>query len=93
MPYVLAALTNPLKGSPTSIPGLIGIIANFLVNLAIPVAVLLIIYAGFMMLTSGGEPGRYKKGLDTLRLTLLGLAVIFIGKGFVSLIQSLLSVK
>ena len=56
-------------------------------------AVLIIIYAGFMMLTSGGEPARYKKGLDALRLTVLGLAVILIGKGFVSLIQSLLNVK
>lgn len=86
-------LENPLKGDPKSIPGLIGIIANFLVSLAIPTAVIIIIYAGFLMLTSGGSPAQYKKGLDALRWTILGLAIILIGKGFVSLIQSLLDVK
>lgn len=86
-------LTNPLKGDPRSIPGLIGIIANFLVSLAIPVAVIIIIYAGFLMLTSGGVPARYQKGLTALSWAILGLAVILIGRGFVSLIQSLLNVQ
>ncbi len=86
-------IDNYLAGKPTSISGLALIIATFLVALAIPVAVLIIIYAGFLMLTSGGNPERYKKGLTALRLAVLGLAIILIGRGFVSLIQSLLSVK
>jgi len=99
--YIIAAAsssikyeyTNPLTGQPTSITGLIGIIANYLLNLAIPIAVIIIIYGGFLMLTSGGVPAKYKKGIDALKYASLGLVVLLIAKGFVSLVQSILSVK
>lgn len=86
-------LENPLAGQPTSLPQLIGIVAKFIFNIAIPISVLVIIYGGFMMLTSGGKPEKYKKGLDALKFASIGLAVLLIAKGFVSLVQSILSVK
>jgi hypothetical protein len=85
--------TNPLTGNPTSLAGLITIIANFILSLAIPIAVIIIIWGGFLMLTSGGVPAKYQKGINALKYASLGLAVVLIAKGFVSLIQSILNIK
>ena len=72
---------------------LVNVIGRWIFNLAIPIAVIIIIYAGVLMLTAGGDPGRFKKGMEALKYAVIGLAVVLIGKGFVSLIQSILSLR
>ncbi|OGN04783.1 MAG: hypothetical protein A2831_01955 [Candidatus Yanofskybacteria bacterium RIFCSPHIGHO2_01_FULL_44_17] len=72
---------------------LVNIIGRWIFNLSIPIAVIIIIYAGVLMLTSGGEPKRFQKGATALKWAVIGLAVVLIGKGFVSLIESILSLK
>jgi hypothetical protein len=84
-------LTNPI--GITSFQDLIGIIGTWIFNLAIPVAIIIIIYAGIMMLTAGPNPANFKKGKDALKYAVIGLAIVLIGKGFVSLIQSILNLK
>lgn len=85
-------LKNPLAGDAKTIGGLIGILAKFLFNLGMSVSVILILWSGFHMLTSGGNPERYKKGLDILKYAIYGLGILLIAKGFVSLIQSILGI-
>jgi len=87
---LLADITNPLKGGPENIIDVLGIIANFIFNLGVPVAVIIIIYSGITMLISGGKPANYQKGVHGLKYALLGLAVLLIGKGFFSLIKTFL---
>ena len=72
---------------------LVNIIGRWIFNLAIPIAVIIIIYAGVLMLTSGGEPKRFQQGTQALKYAVIGLAVVLIGKGFVSLIKSILSLR
>lgn len=72
---------------------LINIIGKWIFNLAIPIAVIIIIYAGVLMLTAGGNPANFQKGAKALWYAVLGLAVVLIGKGFVTLIQSILSLR
>lgn len=72
---------------------LVNVIGTWIFNLAIPIAVIIIIYAGVLMLTSGGNPTQFQKGTKALWYAVLGLAVVLIGKGFVTLIQSILSLK
>ncbi len=72
---------------------LINILGVWIFNLAIPIAVIVIIYAGVLMLTAGGNPAKFKKGAEALKYAVLGLAVVLIGKGFVTLIQSILSLR
>lgn len=72
---------------------LVNVIGTWIFNLAIPVAVIIIIYAGVLMLTSGGSPTQFKKGTEALKWAVIGLAVVLIGKGFVTLIQSILSLR
>ena len=72
---------------------LINIIGKWIFNLAIPIAVIIIIYAGVLMLTAGDKPAQFQKGTKALWYAVLGLAVVLIGKGFVTLIQSILNLR
>lgn len=69
---------------------ILGIIANFIFNLGVPVAVIIIIYGGIMMLISGGKPAQYQKGINALKYAVYGLAILLVGKGFFSLIKTFL---
>ena len=89
---LLAALTNPLKGA-ENLTDILGIIATFIFNLGVPVAVIIIIYSGIRMLISGGKPAEYQKGINGLKYALYGLAILLIGKGFFSLIKTFLGGK
>ena len=85
----LATITNPLKGA-NSLSELLGVLANFIFNLGVPVAVVIIIISGIRMLVSGGKPAAYQKGVDGLKWSMVGLGVLLIGKGFFSLIKTFL---
>ena len=83
-------ITNPLKGGPNDLFDIINIVTQWIMYISIPLAVLYIMYAGFLMLTAGPTPANFQKGRDILKYVVLGLAIIFIGKGFVSLIISVI---
>ena len=83
-------ITNPLNGGPNDLFDIISIVTKWILQISIPIAVLLIIYAGFLMLTAGPVPANFAKGKNILTYTILGLAIIFIGRGFISLIISVI---
>ena len=58
--------------------------------MAIPIAVAMIVYAGILFLTSQGDPGKITKARQVLTYAVIGLAIILIGSGFITLIQSIL---
>lgn len=84
------SVPNPLAGGPDSVVGLLSIVIRWLMNIAIPIAVAMIIYGGILFLTAGGNPGNVKKGRMVITYAVIGLAIIFIGRGFITLIQSIL---
>ena len=57
------------------------------------VAVIIIIYSGILYLVSADRPAVVQKATNGLKYAAIGLAVLLIGKGFVSLVQSILSVN
>lgn len=83
-------IPNPLKGGVTDLGGLVKVLAQWLFNLAIPIAVIMIIYAGVLFLTARGNPTTVTKAKDVLKYAVVGLVIILIGSGFVTLIQSIL---
>ncbi len=85
-------IQNPL-GAYGSLEDLIDGIVGWLVKIAIPLAVIMILYAGILFLTAGQYPQNYEKAKTTLFYVVIGLTVIFIGKGFISLIKSILELS
>jgi len=75
----------------TSIFDLIDKITSFLLTIAIPIAVILIVYAGIILLSSAGNPGKITQAKNTLWYTVIGFSVLLIGKGFFLLIESVLN--
>lgn len=78
---------------PRDFSELVNSIIKWIFNLAIPVAVIMILWAGLRMLTAAGNPTTFKKGQDILKYAVIGLVIIFIGKGFISLIKSILEMR
>jgi hypothetical protein len=66
-------------------------LSSRLLELAIPVAVLMYIWAGVLMLTAGAKPENVNKAKSIATYTTIGLVVILIGGGFVDLIKSILN--
>ena len=84
-------ITNPLNVD--SIEGLAQAIGKWLFRLAIPIAVIMILYSGLMFLTAGIKPDNFNEGKKILTWTIIGLSVMLIGRGFISLITSILQLR
>lgn len=83
------SITNPLKGT-DNLGEFVSKLVSALFQLAIPVAVGLIIWGGILYLTSRGNPGQVEKAKTVIKWAVVGLAVIMIGGGFVNLVESIL---
>ncbi len=81
-------LTNPLGTE--DFATLVNRIGEYLVKLGIVVATLMVVIGGFQILVAGSNSERLKSGKDTIKWALIGLVILLIGKGFVSLIQDIL---
>jgi TRAP-type C4-dicarboxylate transport system permease small subunit len=66
-------------------------VTGAILDLAIPIAAALYIYAGFLWLTSAGKPNKIAQAKTVFKYTTIGLVIIFIGGGFVELIKSILN--
>jgi len=76
---------NPLKVD--NINDLITNIIDFIFTISIPLLAIVVIWAGFTMITSGGKPENFKKGQNILLYAAIGFGIILLSKG-VSLIVS-----
>ncbi len=65
-------------------------IVDAITPIAISIAVIMIIYAGFLFMTAGGNEDKISTARKALIWSLVGLAVILIGSGFVKIIEDIL---
>src|SRR3989338_7382543 len=88
------SIPNPLGTGSTeaTVADLVNQIAGWIFDISIPIAVAVILWAGFLFLTAGAYPKNVDKAKQALTYAVIGLAIIFIGRGFVDLIKSILNV-
>lgn len=70
--------------------GFVNTIGAWFYKLGIPMAVIVIIFAGAMMMLSQGNPEVIKRSRKMLTYAMIGLAVLLIGRGFFTLIKSII---
>ena len=90
--YVLALeIPNPLGSAGSDIPTLIDTIATWLLGIGSTIAVIVVLWAAFLFMTSGGNVARVTQARQTLWYAIIGIVVLLLAKGVTSLIQNFLS--
>jgi hypothetical protein len=79
---------NPLQAE--SVQELIGKISWFVWRLAIAIAPIMFIIAGFLWITSAGEPGRVRTAKNMFLYTAIGLAIVLLASGLYEVLKSIL---
>jgi len=85
----LAQIKNPLGVE--NFEDLIKGITTWLVRIASPIGVIVIIYAGVKFLMSKGDPAKINEAKQILWYAVIGLAIVFAASGLVSLVRSIIS--
>ncbi len=86
-------LPNPL-GQGTDIYDLLNRIAfNYLLPIAAPIAVIMIIYGAFQILTAAGDVEKVKTGRKTIVYAAVGLGIVLLSTGIVAIIKEILGAK
>ena len=71
---------------------LVNRIANWIFTLAVPIAVIMIVWAGILFMSACGAEDKITKAKRALTWSVVGLAIAFIGMGFTTLISDILGV-
>lgn len=71
-----AIFTNPLKNGVDSLPGLLGLILDIMVQIGTTVVIIAIIYAGFLYTTARGNERQIEKAHTVIKGVLIGSAII-----------------
>jgi hypothetical protein len=68
----------------------LGRVINGLVILANPVVVIMILWAGYQFIVSGGSPDKVTKARQTILWTVVGYGILLLASGITAIIQQLL---
>lgn len=82
------SISNPLNAD--SFSELIQGIINWVIIIGQSIAVIMIIWSGFLFMTSEGDPEKISKAKKSLTWALVGLLVLLIGDGFIGIVKDLL---
>lgn len=77
-------------GEGATFPTLLERIVDFLLTLAGPLAVIMILWAAFLYITSSGNTSRIEQAHKVILWTVVGVGVLILSKGLISLIVDIL---
>jgi len=82
-------LPNPI--GTTDFSKLVESIIEWIVNIGILIAVIMIVYSGILFMISRGNDDDITKAKKALTWSLIGLAILIMGKTWITLIKNILS--
>lgn len=80
-------ISNPI-GS-TSFTALFTLIADWIIDIALVLAPLVIVYGGFLHITAAGSPEKSKQGKKVILYAAIGLIVALLAKSAIGIIEGL----
>lgn len=78
-------IDNPIEY--TTFEQLIDAIINFIYYIGVSIFTIMAIVAGFLFMSSGGDPAKTKKAKDMLLYAVVGLFIVLLAKGIISMIR------
>lgn len=81
-------IPNPLEAE--TIEELIDNIIDFIFLISLAIAPIMILVAGFLFLTAGGNPQKVSQAKNLILYTVIGLAIILLAKGLIAVLKSVL---
>lgn len=81
-------LTDPLGGQ--SFVDIMKSVINFVTWVSIPIVALMVLWGGFQLITSAGDPEKVSKGQKTILYAAIGFVVVLLAGGVVSIIKSVI---
>lgn len=90
MAQTVWGITFPNPSKINSIPDLLDAIINFLYTMSFPVLTGVMLYAGFVMLTSAGNATKFNQGITIIIYGAIGFLVVLFSKGIIIVIQQIL---
>jgi len=91
IPPVDLSSLDPLRGQ--DFTSITNTVVDGLIAIGTPVAVLMILIGGFQMLASGGNEEKFKSGKQTVTYALIGYGTIWLAKGAVTIIKSIVGAE
>ena len=82
-------IDNPIAS--TTFEDLVNSIINFIFYLALAIAPIMFIIAGFTFITAAGDPAKIQKAKDIVLWTAIGLIVVLMATGIIKVIQEIFS--
>jgi len=80
-------LTNPLNTN--SFQTVLANINSFLLVIAAPICGIMVVWGGFQMITSRGNPEKFSEGKKTLLYAAVGFVIVIFASSIAPLIQSI----
>jgi len=90
MPVLVEAITFPNPLNATTFEEIVNNIINFIFYVAIVIFPIMVIVASFFFLSSGGDPTKVKTAKNILLYSVIGLMIVLLAKGIISVLESVL---
>ncbi len=88
-----SSISNLQNGNVTSKEELVSLIAKIAIPLSVICVVLLVIYGGYMLMTSQGNPDKLQEGKQVITNAIIGFVVILLCTGILLLISNTLGLN
>ena len=94
LPILVYGDTVPIQSpiTPETIPDLICLVTQFItIKLMPPIAVIMMLWASFLFLTSAGQPGKIKQANEVVVWTIIGAGILLLSTALITLVMSTLN--
>jgi hypothetical protein len=89
IPRVIGAATieNPIKSE--SFTELFEVITKWITDIALVIAPLIIVYGGFLHITSAGDPAKSSQGKKVILYAAIGLIIALLARSLISVLEEI----
>jgi len=71
--------------------GKIIVLLNYVVGFSALVAVIMIIVAGYMLITAAGDPDKIQQGQKTITAAVVGMVIVFVARILIEFVVNLIT--